>query len=160
MGILTTEDVHNITWNNVASGSCSLSYDKYYKDAQIRELKEENRYLEHKLDNIKKRLVESLEPEKIIRNNRATIVIWGDGKKTIVKCEEGKTYDVYEAYTAALAKRIYGTNSALKRLIISKYVEQSSDDKSVNIEIKVPFTKNAKRLKKQLDDIKESIKRI
>lgn len=56
-------------------------------------------------------------PKKIIHNGPATIVFWTDGSKTVVKCATGTEPDMYNAFCAALAKKIYGTNSHLKRII-------------------------------------------
>lgn len=59
-------------------------------------------------------------PEKIIVNGRATIVYWEDGTKTVVKCMEGTTPDVYSGFTAALAKNIYGSNTQIKKFLKEK----------------------------------------
>ena len=58
-------------------------------------------------------------PKKIMYNESkgATVVLWEDGTKTIVKCSENNQRDLYNAYCAAFAKKCYGTNSALKREI-------------------------------------------
>lgn len=56
-------------------------------------------------------------PKQIIVSGPATIVLWEDDTKTIVKCAEGETPDLYIAFTAALAKKIYGANSRLKKTI-------------------------------------------
>lgn len=56
-------------------------------------------------------------PEKIITCGPATIVFWDDKTKTIVKCSEGDHYDLYSAFCAAFAKKMYGTNSGLKKMI-------------------------------------------
>lgn len=58
-----------------------------------------------------------------MRNGKATIVFWDDGTKTIVKCEDGDRQDPYTAFTAALAKKIYGSNSRVKK-IVNKTEEQ------------------------------------
>lgn len=55
-------------------------------------------------------------PKKIIRNGKATIVFWLDGTKTVVKCSDEDDND-YDAFTAALAKRVFGTNSAVKKIV-------------------------------------------
>ena len=65
-------------------------------------------------------------PKKIIRNNRTTVVIWDDDTKTIVRCEPNKKYDVYEAFTAALAKKIFGNNTKLKKVIKENFTEQKN----------------------------------
>lgn len=56
-------------------------------------------------------------PNKVIADVEAgvTVVMWDDGEKTIVRAAEGTTPDVYNAFCAAFCKRMYGTNSALKR---------------------------------------------
>ena len=58
-----------------------------------------------------------LEPKRIIRNGIATIVFWNDGTKTIVKCAEDDEPDYYMAFCAAYCKKVFGSNSQLKRVI-------------------------------------------
>lgn len=67
----------------------------------------------------------SITPKKIIRNDRTTIVIWEDGSKTIVRCEAHKHYDAYEAFTAALAKKIFSNNTKLKKMILERFTSQT-----------------------------------
>lgn len=55
--------------------------------------------------------------DHIFYDDVATVVFWTDGTKTVVKCAEGTPYDEYSAFCIALAKKIYGNNSALKRAI-------------------------------------------
>lgn len=59
-------------------------------------------------------------PKRIIVNGPATIVYWEDGTKTVVKCMEGTTPDVYSGFTAALAKRVYGSNTQIKKFLKEK----------------------------------------
>ena len=54
-------------------------------------------------------------PEKIFRCGDVTTVIWKDGTKTIVKLMPGEDDSDYGAFTAALAKKIYGNNSKVMR---------------------------------------------
>lgn len=56
-------------------------------------------------------------PQKVFYDEAAgvTMVIWRDNTKTIVRAEKGIDHDAYAGYCAALAKKIHGTNSALKR---------------------------------------------
>lgn len=55
--------------------------------------------------------------DHIFYDDKATVVFWTDGTKTVVKCAEGTPYDEYAAFCIALAKKVYGNNSALKRAI-------------------------------------------
>ena len=54
-------------------------------------------------------------PEKIFRCGNATTVIWKDGTKTTVKLMPGAEDSDYGAFTAALAKKMYGNNSKVMR---------------------------------------------
>lgn len=65
-----------------------------------------------------------------------TVVLWTDGTKTIVKAAEGDKHDAYLGYCAALAKKIHGTNSALKRdlekvLVVTTKKEKGNKDEKV-----------------------------
>jgi hypothetical protein len=55
--------------------------------------------------------------KKIIYNEPATIVFWGDGSKTVVKCMKDQPFNPYHGFTAALAKHIYGSSSAVNELV-------------------------------------------
>ena len=63
-------------------------------------------------------------PKKILKNGNATIVFWEDGGKTVVKRAEGEEDNDYAAFTAALAIKLYGSNSRLKKMIEKKTVRQ------------------------------------
>ena len=74
--------------------------------------------------------------EKIITQGIATIVFWGDGTKTVVKRAEDEPDSVYAAFTAALAIKCYGSNSAVKRIVgcakeKKTKKERADEDKSV-----------------------------
>lgn len=70
-----------------------------------------------------------LRVKNIIHNGPCTIVLWMDNTKTIVKLKPGDTYDPHAAFCIAVAKKMYGNNSK-----ISKIVDQFSKD------VKVPET--------------------
>lgn len=58
--------------------------------------------------------------KKIIHSGPCTIVFWEDNTKTVVRLEEGKEYDEYAAFTAALAKKCYGSNSQVHKILEKK----------------------------------------
>lgn len=74
--------------------------------------------------------VEAVEPEKlytpkkIIRNGPATIVMWPDGTKTVVKRAEGEENNTYSAFCAALAIKIFGSDSRLEKIVKNLTEEQ------------------------------------
>lgn len=46
--------------------------------------------------------------KKVIFNDPATIVFWGDGTKTVVKCQEGDTFDKELGLAMAICKKHFG----------------------------------------------------
>lgn len=69
--------------------------------------------------------------KKIIHSGPCTIVFWEDNTKTVVRLEEGKEYDEYAAFTAALAKKCYGNNSQVHK-ILEKKTKRDLQDKIKN----------------------------
>lgn len=63
------------------------------------------------------RSIKKYTPKRIVYNNPATIVFWNDGTKTVVKCSETEIFSEYYGFLACLAKKIYGTNSGINRII-------------------------------------------
>lgn len=62
-------------------------------------------------------------------DHRTIVVVWADGDKTMVKRSAKDPDDLYMAFTAALAKKVYGSNSAIKRLINKKGNEHKPKEK-------------------------------
>lgn len=63
-----------------------------------------------------------LTPKHIFHNRKTaeTIVLWKDGTKTVVKPMEGipdSEMSYYSAFTAALAKKIYGSNTQVNKIV-------------------------------------------
>lgn len=46
--------------------------------------------------------------KKVIFNDPATIVIWEDGSKTVVKCQDGDIFDKEKGLAMAISKRALG----------------------------------------------------
>lgn len=55
-----------------------------------------------------------IEIEKVIFNNPATIVLWNDGTKTVVKAQEGDGWDMEKGLAMCVAKRILGLKKFYK----------------------------------------------
>ena len=64
-------------------------------------------------------------------DHKTVAILWTDGDKTIVKRSKNDPDDIYMAFTAALAKKIYGSNSAIKREISKKLNEHKAKAKKV-----------------------------
>lgn len=52
----------------------------------------------------------SLTTKKIIYNGPATIILWTDGTKTVVKCKEGDPYSPEAGFALAVLKRLTGND--------------------------------------------------
>lgn len=68
----------------------------------------------------KKKLIRSVPPIKdVIFNDPATIVLWADDTKTVVKCQEGDTFDPEKGLAMAITKKLFGNkgnyNNQLKK---------------------------------------------
>lgn len=46
--------------------------------------------------------------KKVIFNNPATIILWADGSKTVVMCDERDTYDPEKGMAMAIARKALG----------------------------------------------------
>lgn len=65
--------------------------------------------------------MKKIDVEKIIFNGFKTIVFWNDGTKTIVSMsQEERNFDPEDAFRAAYTKKMFGTNSKIKRIIKEK----------------------------------------
>lgn len=69
------------------------------------------------------------EPERVIRNGPAMVVFWKDGTKTVVKRKKGEPDNIYHAFTAALAKKIFGSNSKVNSIVGSVIDERKKSKK-------------------------------
>ena len=83
------------------------------------------------LDNLCKVKTDPI-PTKIIHSGPVTVIFWEDGTKTLVRRAEGAEDDPYLAFCAGLAKKIYGNNSKVKKLIEEKTVETKEKEKKTN----------------------------
>lgn len=59
----------------------------------------------------------SFEIEKVVFNDPATIVIWTDQTKTVVKCQEGDEFDPEKGLAMAIAKKALGNKSNFNNAI-------------------------------------------
>ena len=70
------------------------------------------------------------EVKKIIYNYPATIVLWGDGTKTVVKSRK-EDYIIPTPYTGfciAVAKKVFGSTGKLNKIFDEKVVYQGEHD--------------------------------
>lgn len=74
-------------------------------------------------------------PKRILKSGNRTIIFWFDDTKTVVKCAEDDNDNVYSAFTAGLAIKMFGSNSRLKKIIdesLEYQVKKEKKKKSTN----------------------------
>lgn len=99
--------INDNCYGHVSSSSISGTTEKY----------EEINKAEKKTE--KKTSSDKFMPERILYNDPATIVFWKDGTKTVVKKSKGEKFNKYNAFCAALAKKIFENNSRVNKIVQS-----------------------------------------
>lgn len=88
------------------------------------------------MDEMLRALIEAyLSPLTIFKDGRVTTVFWKDRSTTIVKLREGERDDDYTAFCAAMAKKVFGSNNAIKRKIMPPEIESCDMTLDVNMEV-------------------------
>lgn len=62
--------------------------------------------------------------DKVIYNDPATIILWADGSKTVVKCQEGDTYNPETGFVMAYLKKMLGNDNTFNKEILKHVPEQ------------------------------------
>ena len=62
--------------------------------------------------------------KKVIFNDPATIVLWKDGSKTVVKCKPGDKYDKTIGFAMACSKYFFGNKGNYQK-VFKKYVKEA-----------------------------------
>ena len=68
------------------------------------------------------------EIEKVIFNDPATIVIWADGSKTVVKAQPGDTYNPEVGIVMCIAKKVYGNGNKFNDIIRECFIQKIQAD--------------------------------
>lgn len=75
----------------------------------------------------------------VIFNPPATIILWNDGTKSVVKCQNGEPYDAEKGFALAYLKKLLGNDNTFNKEI-NKWVNYNApianfvDDKPLTIE--------------------------
>lgn len=66
--------------------------------------------------------IKSLQPKKIIFNGPATIVMWNDGTKTVVKQSKFDDYDYEKGFAMCVVKKVFGDQyNAIRKMVVKSY---------------------------------------
>lgn len=73
------------------------------------------------------------EIKNVIYNDPATIIFWGDGTKTIVKCQEGDIYDSEKGLAIAIAKKALGNKGNFNDVFKKWACKDKCDSSEINV---------------------------
>ena len=83
--------------------------------------------------------------DRVIFNDPATIILWNDGSKTVVKRSDDDIWDSEKGLCMAIIKKLYGNTSFIKR-----FMEQEEEMSILTVE---EACENLKNFSKKLNDI-------
>lgn len=81
-------------------------------------------------DNEKKDMLSKI--KKVIFNNPATIVIWDNGTKTVVKCENEK-FDPEKGLAMAITKKLLGNNQGYYYEVFKKWLPKNEEKDTTTV---------------------------
>lgn len=81
--------------------------------------------------------------EKVIFNPPATIVIWNDGSKTVVKCKEGDNFNKEIGLAMCITRKYFGSRHQFEKCV-EKYGSEVSDQTPLkdtfNVDLNIDFS--------------------
>ena len=83
--------------------------------------------------------------DRVIFNDPATIILWNDGSKTVVKRSDDDVWDSEKGFCMAVIKKLYGNTSFIKR-----FIEPEEEIQILTVE---EACENLKNFSKKLNDI-------
>lgn len=99
------------------------------------------------------------EVDHIVFGKPVTVVHWADGTRTVVKCQKDCEWNAYTAFCAALAKKVYKTNTKVCEIVEKKNAEYISWTKDMEKQKKIA-EKKAAEAKSRMKRIKKMAKRM
>lgn len=97
--------------------------------------------------------------KRVIINEPATIIIWFDGSKTVVKCGKNEIFDPEKGIAMAILKKVFGNSTKLNKFMnkwTSQYYNNTPAPKE--FDYKVEADKLIKDALKRFEKIKEDDK--
>jgi hypothetical protein len=96
------------------------------------------------------------EISKVIFNNPATIVIWADGTKTVVKCQEGDVYSKETGLALCIAKKALGNKGNFND-IFHKWIPEEEETLTLDIPSIPPIVVDASTFSNAADAIVDAM---
>ena len=98
---------------------------------------EMQRYIERKLNNV---VYRQLKIAKVIFNDPATIVLWSDGTKTVVKAQGNEPFDPEKGLAMAISKKAFGNKGSFNNEF-KKWLRP--DESEIDVDVDIPTLKEA-----------------
>jgi len=83
---------------------------------------------------------------KVIFNNPATIVLWSDGTKTVVKCDERDEFDPEKGLAMAICKKHFG--GGFYNDVFKKWIPEETHEIEIAIDGQITMTDIAKKFER------------
>lgn len=83
--------------------------------------------------------------KKVIFNYPATIVLWSDGSKTVVKCQDGDVYDPEKGLAMAISKKALGNKSNYCNEF-KKWLPEEEEEEEGTVELRLDTSEIIKSL--------------
>ena len=83
--------------------------------------------------------------KKVIFNYPATIVLWTDGSKTVVKCQDGDIYDPEKGLAMAISKKALG-NKGNYCNEFKKWLPEDEEEEEKTVELRFDTSEISKSL--------------
>lgn len=110
-----TVPISSLTYQSGLSDSSSLTYHSLPSDYSNVTIV--TRVPSSSVNVVTNLIKDKYTPKRIIFNGPATVVFWKDGTKTVVKRAEKDPDNRYNAFCAALAKKIFESNSKVNSIV-------------------------------------------
>lgn len=92
-------------------------------------------------DNCLEFTIQETQPKKLIVNGPATIILWGDGTKTVAKCSKDEPFDPEKGVAIAIAKRFVSGNRLHRMFDDSRFqLIDNSGTKSLLVQLAEAMT--------------------
>lgn len=95
-------------------------------------------------------------PTRMLKNGRATVVFFADDTKVVVKLPDGVEDNEYNAFCAAIAKKMFGTNTRIKRKM--EFIREVAPTKDERREVQRKAREDAEAKRK--DEIDKKVRRM
>lgn len=106
-----------------------------------------------KVIDLKKQIKSDFSIKKVIFNEPATIVFWGDDTKTVVKCSKRDVYDYEKGIAMSIAKKAFGNTNDYYNKIKNFLPKEDEQKKSfTSKEVHKKCMEYAKLLRKALEE--------